>query len=45
MLEDAATKELSLICTKYLFFRKTHSNLPIDRLFRYTTQLTEEILL
>jgi len=41
MLDEKATKELSLICSKYLFFRKTKSTLPVDRLFRYTTQMTD----
>lgn len=45
MMEPKVTKELSLVCSKYLFFRKTDSSLPIDRLFRYTSKLAEEVLL
>ena len=44
MIDDKATKELAVNCSKYLFFRKTKSDLPLDRLFRYATQLSEEIL-
>lgn len=44
MLDHNATRELALNCSKYLFFRKSKSDLPIDRLFRYATQLTEELL-
>ena len=40
MVDEKATKELALTCSKYLFFRKNKSDLPLDRLFRYATQLS-----
>jgi hypothetical protein len=45
MLDDRITKEMSIICAKYLFFRETKSDLPVDRLFRYTTQLVDGMLI
>lgn len=45
MMPEKVTKDLSLVCSKYLFFRKTKNSLPIDRLFRYTTKLSEDLLL
>ena len=41
LLDEKVTRQLSLNCSKYLFFRKASSNLPLDRLFRYTSQLTD----
>ena len=43
-MEEKVTKDLSLACAKYLFFRKTKSSLPMDRLFRYTSKIAEEVL-
>ena len=43
LLDDKITQELTVNCCKYLFFRKSKSNLPADRLFRYTSQLAEDL--
>ena len=45
ILPDKVTGELALNCSKYLFFRKVKSGLPIDRLFRFTSQLAEDLYL
>jgi hypothetical protein len=34
---------MSLICSKYLFFRQNSSTLPPDRRFRHATQLAEDL--
>jgi hypothetical protein len=44
-LSEAVTKEMALACCKYLFFRKSKSTLPVDRKFRYVSQLTDELSL
>ena len=44
-LSEGVTKEMAVICSKYLFFRRSKSTLPLDHKFRYATQLADELLL
>lgn len=44
MLNEKVTKDMAINCSKYLFFRKSESSLPLDRLFRYTSKIAEDVL-
>ena len=44
MVNEKVTREMAINCSKYLFFRKSESRLPLDRLFRYTTKIADDVL-
>lgn len=43
LLPDKQTEKMAKKCAKYLFRRRTKSDLPHDSLFRYADRIGEEI--